>query len=1038
MTEATNKPKPKRLVKTKVENRNEKIQGTNDSSIVSKRSVERLYWSKRSPGITNKHEKERKIEYFRPFVAKPQRRSPTINRGYWTRMEAIINHIQFAIDSNNGSKTVVVGLGAGFDPYPFQYLHEKLDPSDDSIIFVDIDFPDLVKRKAQMILQAPEIVQIIGEPTTIPDHLKSAVQLMTPKYIALGCDLTKLEDLTKTFIQLFDVESSSFVFTAEVSITYMPQKDADNVISWTSTFSHSTFILLEQILPAGTDHPFAKTMLKHFNNLNTPLNSVLTYPTVNSQIERFRSRNWKTVNASDLYQFYENAITQEQKEFLNSVEPFDEWEEFILFCQHYVILHATNEDRSSQHYIKSAENHIKLPNESACLAMDFDHGFFNYHKKYMSGCKYDNDTILINGGLSTTRTNESSLISTDSKKQLHIAHEPFRERMCHSLSNLGNGAFLLAGGRLAPNKPLSDCWILKENKWSQLQDIPVSKFRHHSVVSKEGKLLIFGGKGSANNKMMDWLIYESNSWKYIKGNFEIPNLYGSSVAWKQELNQGYIFGGFSNDNTFSYNVYKFQLSSDESTVEISELTDVVSLDDRIYLSRFGGKATFFKDDIIIVGGVTDSRAIDLKGSLLKFNPSTNKTTSLTPSASENSKFPLYVGFGLDIIDDKLIVYGGGTVCFSFGSYWNDGSVILSIGSSKIAKTLHLIHKSTPLLTVKTVEKSISLTKDQSTVYENKPKPLEAIALDQVCKTFPEFLSKIYKSQTPIGLTKLGLGDCLTKWKNPQYLIDAIGYEKKIIVHSSTVENMNFVTKNFDYKTMEFGQFINAVFAKDESGKEKENSKLYLRSLSSANPKTKPANFYLDYPELAKDFVLPSALKDLKTSQFSSPLRIATSETSIWLHYDVTANVLFQLVGHKTVRLYPPSDAQYLSFPEGSSTSIIENIFEYKEAPGPVHPVEIELGPGDAVFIPACWLHATRSKEPSISLNFFWKDLDEKSYGIGKDVYGNKDLLPYENGRNALKKIFREFQDHNDIPAQVKKFYLLRLAEEFKKSIENDF
>lgn len=73
----------------------EKIQGTNDSSIVSKRSVERLYWAKHSPGSKTSNDTNAKhLEFFRPFVQKPQRRSPVINRGYWIRMEAITRHIE--------------------------------------------------------------------------------------------------------------------------------------------------------------------------------------------------------------------------------------------------------------------------------------------------------------------------------------------------------------------------------------------------------------------------------------------------------------------------------------------------------------------------------------------------------------------------------------------------------------------------------------------------------------------------------------------------------------------------------------------------------------------------------------------------------------------------------------------------------------------------------------------------------------------------------------------------------------------------------
>ena len=53
--------------------------GTNDSSIVSKRSVERT-------GYDVKSSKEQWLRY---FVKKPARRAPLINLGYFIRMKAV-------------------------------------------------------------------------------------------------------------------------------------------------------------------------------------------------------------------------------------------------------------------------------------------------------------------------------------------------------------------------------------------------------------------------------------------------------------------------------------------------------------------------------------------------------------------------------------------------------------------------------------------------------------------------------------------------------------------------------------------------------------------------------------------------------------------------------------------------------------------------------------------------------------------------------------------------------------------------------------
>ena len=75
------------------------IMGTNSSSIVSKRSVERLYLPK--------------PHFYRYFVRKPQRRSPTINRGYWLRMRAVNWVVRKFLERQTDREKVVINLGAG-------------------------------------------------------------------------------------------------------------------------------------------------------------------------------------------------------------------------------------------------------------------------------------------------------------------------------------------------------------------------------------------------------------------------------------------------------------------------------------------------------------------------------------------------------------------------------------------------------------------------------------------------------------------------------------------------------------------------------------------------------------------------------------------------------------------------------------------------------------------------------------------------------------------------------------------------------------
>lgn len=68
------------------------------------------------------------------------------------------------------------------------------------------------------------------------------VYLRSEKYAAIGCDLKQLgllEDVLKTE---FDMTSSSILFVAEVSVTYMPAADANALVAWAGKFTAGNMI----------------------------------------------------------------------------------------------------------------------------------------------------------------------------------------------------------------------------------------------------------------------------------------------------------------------------------------------------------------------------------------------------------------------------------------------------------------------------------------------------------------------------------------------------------------------------------------------------------------------------------------------------------------------------------------------------------------------------------------------------------------------------------------------------------------------------
>lgn len=866
-------------------------------------------------------------------------------------------------------------------------------------MFVDVDYPDLMRNKVRTILASKELRDVIlssGEPENLSHE---NILLQTPSYIALSCDLrdlAKFSDILETLFISF--KETAFLFTAEVSLTYMVRESADDLIKWAGSLPCAEFALLEQIIPSGADHPFASTMLQHFRNLKTPLNSILIYPTLRDQSQRFDDRGWTSIDAKDLLRFWNDNVSLEKKEFVELVEDFDEWEEFILFCQHYFILHAKN-------YVTT-----ELPGTTSTTASPQCVSAFLTssplkltQRKFSGSAPVSEGSILIHGGLTTSRQNSSVLLTSTNEQFETQPQSKLEARMCHTLTSLANGDVLLIGGRLNPSNPLNDCWLYCAGAkvWKRVHDLPEPRYRHCAVRVGNDKVLVYGGVSLSSSKNYSpWLLWSQDGWKALSGTLE--SRFSSCLCWDEKTNTGVVIGGMS-DRQVHNDAYVVSLN-DESV----SITHILS---STLLSRYGSRAIFLDaTNVLVAGGVSSAKVHDRTDAVVKFNV----VTKVINTVQLNGKLPLLSGFNMDKIDDdQVVIYGGGAVCFSFGSFWNDVFVLSFIEKNELCDKLTAVKEKTVACEIRAPE----------VPERGGSGEISDIRRIRICESTPIF-SQIYKSGMPVLFEGNNLGSCTSKWQSSNYLKQSTGNkDRQIVAHISKTKSLNFKLKNFDYQAMSFERFIDIVFGQSDGWC------VYLRSLSADKPKDKPSKLQEDFPGLHQDVALPEYFRDVEVNQFSSPLRISTPNTSMWLHYDVTANILCQIVGQKRVRLYPPTDAFHLSFSPGSSSSTIENIFEHPVSCA-VHPIEFIMNPGDIVFIPALWLHATVPLTPSISINYFWKNFAQDLYAAGKDVYGNRDLAAYENSRILVSKIVGSFKH---VPDTAKQFYLLRLSEELMEA-----
>ena len=494
---------------------------------------------------------------------------------------------------------------------------------------------------------------------------------------------------------------------------------------------------------------------------------------------------------------------------------------------------------------------------------------------------------------------------------------------------------------------------------------------------------------------------------------------------------GFLFGGMRQDGMVCHGFWRWRLGIvDERVTGIAFTSATASLDVSIgihpYMCRFGATASIIGGSVLVIGGIASPGVIPRKyetlsitGDFLNSKSSVHDTglavTAVEPDRQRNWPRPFLVGHSsVTTIRGNVLVVGGGVVCFSFGSSWNSGSWLIHDGTTRPATAWALLdpdaHPSSP--------QPVQVTSPKSEVNGS----LRSIT--RLNMATADDVRNMVDGAVPKVLSSVNVGPCLSLW-TLDHLKEKIGTARQVIVHHSPSQSMNFHAKNFKYVKQSFGDFLELAA---------KGAHLYLRSISSEKPTQKPAVLGEDFPEIANDFQLPAEISSMVKTFHSSALRIS-SDVNMWLHYDVMANFYCQIRGNRRLVIYPPSDITHLDFPPGSTTSRL-GLFDTNKAScqfdgiPATNPIEATLKPGDVLFIPPLWPHTGAPEGGvSIAVNVFFRNIPTKKYAAGRDVYGNRDLQPYEDGRRDLEKIVQRF-DH-DVPTEIAQAYLDRLGDELK-------
>jgi tRNA wybutosine-synthesizing protein 4 len=792
-------------------------------------------------------------------------------------------------------------------------------------------------------------------------------------------------------------------------------------------------------------------MLAHFRKLQASIHAIERYLTLEQQSSRFLDSGWSNIDiARNLWDLWsDDAFTPlALRRKLDAVEPFDEWEEFALFGGHYFLLVASNNELR-----KSTETSAKVTvtadgdvedTDTKTVLLSWQESVESplTPRRFTAAFSLDRQTLAFHGGQgSQSRLSDFNVLRRrEDRPPPCILQPPRAARMCHTITSISHSEALLVGGRGSPTQALNDCWRIEGGAWTRTDDMAMARYRHCAVAVRSecggsdiDGVLVFGGKTSDGTVLEEWAFWTAhNGWHSIPVDGPRPSArFGAAMSTMgAKQNSGLLLGGMCEDGTVVEDAWEWSFCATPTTFQLTFVdrsTHIRSPISTTAYARIGASLFPWEDDtLLLIGGVSKNGVHSLAEDFMLLSRSSATIDVRYPAMQFPSTWPLLIGMGVVApTRNEIVIAGGGAVCFSMGSFWNTGYFTVTNGDMQGVDSWRTLPRPSPRLENGTAQSALATSPNARrkavTKAVKKYAPSRTVEVLRVRLKSHDDFSRMVVSSKPVIVEGLDIGPCVDLW-TLDYLKERIGAERELVVHECASDRMTFKDKNFEYVKKTTSDFLSGI----EHG-----SQMYLRAVSSSQPNKLPTKLEEDFPTIAADFHIPDVFDTVKSNCHSSPLRIS-GPVSLWLHYDVLSNILCQIRGTKTLYLYPPSDVKYLDYPPGGSSSNTDVLTSKDHKLRFTHPHIASLKPGDILFIPPMWSHtATPEDGVSVAVNVFWKDMD-KGYAAGKDVYGNRDLQAYENGRRDVEKIVRAFKE---LPGDVSRFYLERLAGEILERAE---
>ena len=519
-------------------------------------------------------------------------------------------------------------------------------------------------------------------------------------------------------------------------------------------------------------------MVQHFKNLQTPLKSTHVYPQLADQERRFLNSGWSAAVAKSLWDVWNDPtmVSIDHRLALNDMEPFDEWEEFVLFASHYFLLVA---DQGS--LMQGSSISRPLRKQPYDIFDDLAKNTLTAHseaipksniRRFGAAITFSPHTIGYHGGFGpqsrVSSTDVYLLPGAEPKDAPDVAG--IGPRMCHTITACDRGS-LLVGGRTSPDHALRDCWMLREARWERVEDLPRPLYRHCATQVTLGTeshgVLVYGGKAKGDDISDQWLLWRASiGWEQVLANdCEMGPRFGATMTSTGSRN-GILLGGMTADGTILEELWEWTLNYSKGTPIMGLSKGNISRQGlRNSIGRIGACLTMSHTGLLLIGGVpSDILAKDHDIVRLSKGKSEDKPTAewqWTPVNSRTSgQRPLLVGHSTFTSHNFVTIVGGGAVCFSFGTYWNTGIITLSTSNVPgfSAKKLNRWERESSLRK-QHVDNSIN----ECISAQHFPMHSNTMAIAKIRLRSSKDFEEVLNQRLPIVFTATDLGRCTREW-----------------------------------------------------------------------------------------------------------------------------------------------------------------------------------------------------------------------------------------------------------------------------------